>query len=118
MGVTSLVITILIITILIIGIATVFYVFVTLRKINKISDKFSFLLEDFTHKSEQLNPPIESLKKLFNYIDAFDFLVKNNVKSGLSLFRRNSYISYKLIQNLKNLLGDSEDFKTTKRKKK
>lgn len=114
---TSIIITTLLIILLVVGIVAIIYSIYTLRKINKLNEKCSFLIEDITHKSELLNPPMESLKKLCNYIDGFDLLVKNNLKSGLSLLRRNSYLSYKLIENLKNLFSDESDFKTTPRKK-
>ena len=89
-----------------------FYLVYLSIKVSKLIDKIEFVIDDIIIKLENLNPSIESLKKLFNYIDAFDLIFKSNLKSGLSLLRRNSFVLFKLLKIFQDLLLKKESKKS------
>lgn len=70
--------------------------------------KADILLEDLTYKAEILNPTVETLSKLANYIDVFEVFTRKSIKSAVKLIARNRDDIYKLLNRLKKLLLGEE----------
>ena len=76
--------------------------------------KADYLIEDITYKSEMLNPTIETIVKVSNYIDVFDAIAKKNMKSAARAVSRNKDDIYKIINRIKKAAMGPEETKNKK----
>ena len=88
-------------------IGIIYWIFI-MRKILIVTKKIDYLVEDFTYKSELMNPSIETLSKLSGYVDVFDAVTKKNINSAIKYFARNKDLMYKLSEKLKNYIDDED----------
>ena len=99
---------ILITIICLLSIIGIVYLIFIMRKILIVTKKIDYLVEDFTYKSELMNPSIETLSKLSSYVDVFDAVTKKNINSAVKYFSRNKDLMYKLSEKLKNYIEDED----------
>ena len=116
----------LITTLLIVGIVAVvlsmiaiIYMVTSFRRRTIVLKKIDYLVEDITYKSELLNSPVETIAKMANYIDAFELIAKNNMKTATKIIARNKDDIYKIINRIKiAAMGDDTKQKQKKSPKK
>ncbi len=111
--------TIGLIVLIIVGILVLLYLLFLLFKINKTLKKVDYAVDDVIYKLDLLNHPLETVKKLFNYIDIFDIVSKKNLHSLLKWLKRNNFVLYKFIDVAKKTVNKNKKtvFKTTAKKK-
>ncbi len=78
--------------------------------------KIDYLIEDLTYKSEILNSTVETVSKMSNYLDAFEVVARQNVKSGIKIIARNKDMFYGLAKRVQDL-ALTETSKSKKPKK-
>ena len=78
--------------------------------------KADYLIEDITYKFEMLNPTVETIVKVSNYIDVFDTIAKKNMKSVVRVISRNKDDIYKIINRIKKAAMGPEENKTQKKR--
>ncbi|MCK5807269.1 MAG: hypothetical protein KAG91_02655 [Mycoplasmataceae bacterium] len=77
--------------------------------------KADYLIEDITYKSEMLNPTVETIAKVSNYIDVFDTIARKNMKSAARVVSRNKDDIYKIINRIKKAAVGPEETKAKKK---
>jgi uncharacterized protein YoxC len=88
----------------ILGVISLVYLISSFRRISITAKKIDYLVEDITYKSEMLNSTVETISKVSNYIDVFEAVTKQNVKSATKLIVRNREQIYKVAERLKDLV--------------
>ncbi len=73
------------------------YLFFTLRKVNIVSKKIDYLVEDITYKSEKLNVTVDAVVKLSNYVSVLEVYLEQNSKS-VSEYITNNKLNLKKLQ--------------------
>lgn len=73
--------------------------------------KLDYLVEDITYKSELLNPAVETIAKVANYIDVFETVARKNMKSAAKLIARNKDDIYKIVNRIKKMAVGKEEAK-------
>ena len=109
-------------TLLIVGlVALIFFIIAILvfifaaRRVNIAYKKMDYLIEDWTYKSEMLNPAVETVAKISNYIDLFEVVAKRNVKTASKLILKNKDEIYRVLDRLKKIATFDEKGKKGKK---
>ncbi|NQZ66132.1 MAG: hypothetical protein HRT99_02860 [Mycoplasmatales bacterium] len=117
-GITKALIIISIIAICL-SIVAIFYIAAASRRKVIFYKKADYLIEDLTYKSEMLNPTVDTIAKISNYVDIFEVIARKNVKSAAKVISRNKDDIYKILDRIKDLaMGPEENSKTKKGGKK
>ena len=100
------------------GIIAIFYIIAASRRRAIFMKKADYLIEDITYKSEMLNPTVETISKIANYIDVFEVVARKNMKSATKVISRNKDDLYKIANRIKKIAIGPEESNTKKTKKK
>ena len=94
------------------GIIAIFYIIAASRRRAIFMKKADYLIEDITYKAETLNPTVETIAKVSNYIDIFETVARKNIKSASKLISRNKDDLYKIADRIKKIaIGEEGDKK-------
>lgn len=88
-----------------------FYITAASRRKAIFMKKADYLIEDLTYKSEMLNPTVETITKISNYIDIFEVVARKNMKSATKIVSRNKDDIYKILNRIKKLAVGPEETK-------
>lgn len=88
---------------------TLFYVTAASRRRVIFMKKADYLIEDLTYKSEMLNPTVETIVKMSNYIDVFEVIARKNMKSAVKVVSRNKDDIYKILDRIKKFAVGPEE---------
>lgn len=100
------------------GIIAILYIIAASRRRAIVMKKADYLIEDITYKSETLNPTVETIAKISNYVDVFEAVARKNMKSAAKVVSRNKDDLYKIANRIKKIaVGPEEDDKKKKGRK-
>ena len=91
------------------SIVAIFYIIAASRRRAIFMKKADYLIEDITYKSEMLNPTVETISKISKYVDIFEVVSRNNMKSATKLVSRNKDDIYKVLNRIKKIIVGSEE---------
>lgn len=98
------------------GIIAILYIIAASRRRAIFMKKADYLIEDITYKSEILNPTVETIAKVSNYVDIFEVVARKNMKSATKVVSRNKDDLYKILNRIKKLAIGPEEQTNDKKK--